>query len=84
MDLKVGVICYVTFELMFWGFMAAAAVSTEAQFFSNYDLYKFEEQLEESWYYAIIFGLPGKWSQSTLRADISCINRYRRLLSQHC
>lgn len=71
MDLKIGVLLYVTFEMMLWALMAVAALFTEAQFFTNYDLYKFEETLEESWYYQLVFGLPGEETKRQLTLKIS-------------
>lgn len=57
-DLKLGVLCYVCFEMMVWAFLSFAAIDNESEFFHNYDLYKFEEHIEDNWYYQMMFGLP--------------------------
>lgn len=57
-DLKLGVMMYVTFEMSIWIFLSFAAIDNESEFFHNYDLYKFEEHIEDNWYYQMIFGLP--------------------------
>jgi hypothetical protein len=62
-DLKLGVMMYVTMEMMIWLFFSYAAIDCESEFFHNYDLYKFEEHIEDSWYYQIIFGAPGELRQ---------------------
>lgn len=41
-DLRLGLLCYVGFEMMVWLFFSATAVLNEAEFLQNYDLYKFE------------------------------------------
>ncbi|CRL07557.1 CLUMA_CG020522, isoform A [Clunio marinus] len=57
-DLRIGVLCYISFEMMLWLFLSYAAIDNEFEFFRNYDLYKFEEHIEDNWYYELIFGLP--------------------------
>jgi hypothetical protein len=34
------------------------ALENESEFFHNYDLYKFEEHIDDNWYYQMIFGSP--------------------------
>lgn len=57
-DLKIGVLMYMTFEISLWAFMSFMALDNESEFFHNYDLYKFEEHIEDNWYYQMIFGAP--------------------------
>lgn len=49
---------YMTFEISLWAFMSFMALDNESEFFHNYDLYKFEEHIEDNWYYQMIFGSP--------------------------
>lgn len=44
-----GVMIYVMFEMMVWLFLAYVAIDNESEFFHNYDLYKFEEHIEDNW-----------------------------------
>lgn len=48
-DLKLGVIFYVTFEISIWAFLSVVALENESEFFYNYDLYKFEEHIDDNW-----------------------------------
>jgi hypothetical protein len=48
-DLKIGVLIWVSFEMSLWAFLSWAAVDNEGAFFSNRDLYKFEEHIEDNW-----------------------------------
>ncbi|CAG9810538.1 unnamed protein product [Chironomus riparius] len=57
-DLKIGVLIWTCFELGIWAFLSYAAVDNESAFFSNYDLYKYEEHIEDNWYFQMIFGQP--------------------------
>ena len=57
-DLKLGVLMYVTFEMSIWAFLSFMALENESEFFHNYDLYKFEEHIDDNWYYQMIFGSP--------------------------
>jgi hypothetical protein len=57
-DLKVGVLIWSCFEMGVWAFLSYAAVDNESAFLSNYDLYKFEEHIEDNWYYQMVFGTP--------------------------
>lgn len=49
---------FISFELMIWLFLSYMAIDNESAFFSNYDLYKYEEQIEDNWYYQMVFGTP--------------------------
>lgn len=40
---------YISFEMAIWLFLSWAAVDNETEFFLNYDLYKFEEHIEDNW-----------------------------------
>lgn len=53
-DLKLGVLAYLSFELMVWAFLSFMAIDNESSFFHNYDLYKFEEHIEDNWYYQMM------------------------------
>ena len=46
--------------MMVWLALSYLAIDNESAFFHNYDLYKFEEHIddENNWYYRMIFGLP--------------------------
>lgn len=55
-DLKLGVLAYMIFEMAIWAFLSIAAVDNESSFFHNYDLYKFEEHIEDNWYYQMMYG----------------------------
>ncbi|XP_070501479.1 uncharacterized protein [Chironomus tepperi] len=57
-DLKIGVLIWTSVELGVWAFLSYAAVDNESAFFSNYDLYKYEEHIEDNWYFQMIFGQP--------------------------
>lgn len=57
-DLKVGVLIWACFEIGVWAFLSYAAIDNESAFFSNYDLYKYEEHIEDNWYFQMIFGAP--------------------------
>jgi len=57
-DLKIGVLIWTSFELSLWAFLSYAAVDNESAFFSNSDLYKYEEHIEDNWYFQMIFGAP--------------------------
>jgi hypothetical protein len=57
-DLKLGVLIYIAFEMTIWAFLSFVALDNESEFFHNYDLYKFEEHIEDNWYYIILFGSP--------------------------
>lgn len=57
-DLKIGVVLWVSFEMMIWLFLSYAAVDNESAFLSNWDLIKYEEHIEDNWYYQMVFGLP--------------------------
>lgn len=49
---------YICFEMMVWLFFSYMAIDNESEFFSNYDLYKFEEHIDDNWYYQMMFGTP--------------------------
>lgn len=49
---------YVITEMMVWMFLSIFALENESEFFHRYNLYDFEEYIEDNWYYQMIFGLP--------------------------
>lgn len=53
-----GVLMYIITEMMIWMFLALFALTNESEFFHRYNLYDFEEYIEDNWYYQMIFGLP--------------------------
>lgn len=53
-----GVLMYILTEMMIWIFLAVFAVENESEFFHRYNLYDFEEFIEDNWYYEMIFGAP--------------------------
>lgn len=49
---------YIISEMMIWLFLSVIALENESEFFHRYNLYDFEEYIEDNWYYQMIFGLP--------------------------
>lgn len=45
---------YIMFEMSIWIFLTFVAIDNESEFFRNYDLYKFEEHIEDNWYYQMM------------------------------
>lgn len=41
-------------EVGLWGLLSVVALDNEAEFFHNYDLYKFEEFIEDNWYFEMV------------------------------
>lgn len=54
LDLKIGVCMILIMEFGLMGFLSVVALDNEAEFFHNYDLYKFEEFIEDNWYFEMV------------------------------
>lgn len=54
LDLKLGVALVLTIEVGLWGLLSVVALDNESEFFANYDLYKFEEIIEDNWYFEMV------------------------------
>lgn len=53
--LRSGVLIFVSVEALFWAVLSFAAIYCEVKYITNIDLLTFSDDLENDWYYYMIF-----------------------------